>query len=187
MGSEKRWIVLFFVIGVLWFTIISSSIYYWIYGIEVLIDKDIDLYYLTLPLLGFNLLYTLVSIFIFCIYITTFNKVKNYQLKKITENKGDLSKENVITNSICSGAIRSIVVGDSTKNSLCSIIIPSRNEENVIRETIHNCLSQTYQNIEVIVVCHNCSDRTFEKAQVQDKRVNVFNLVTKESGKGIDS
>lgn len=184
LGSEKRWIVLFFVIGVLWFTIISSTIYYWIYGIEVLIDKDIDLYYLTLPLLGFNLLYSLVSIFIFCVYITTFNKVKNYQLKKIIKQRED-RKKNMIINSIHTGAIRSIVVSDNTKNSLCSIIIPSRNEENVIRETIHNCLSQTYQNIEVIVVCHNCSDKTFEKALVKDKRVNVFNLVTKESGKGV--
>jgi cellulose synthase/poly-beta-1,6-N-acetylglucosamine synthase-like glycosyltransferase len=169
------------VVGAVWFTIVSSTIYYWIYGIEVLIDKDIDLYYLTLPLLGFNLLYTLASIFIFCVYITISNKVKNYQQKKIIESKRDFDKNN----STRSGAIRSVIVSDSTKSSLCSIIIPSRNEENVIRETIHNCLSQTYQNIEVIVVCHNCSDKTYDKAQVQDKRVKVFNLVSKESGKGV--
>jgi cellulose synthase/poly-beta-1,6-N-acetylglucosamine synthase-like glycosyltransferase len=47
------------------------------------------------------------------------------------------------------------------------------------------CLKQTYQKIEVIVVCHNCSDRTYEEANVNDPRVKAFDLRTKEAGKGI--
>ena len=65
------------------------------------------------------------------------------------------------------------------------MIIPSSNEESVIRKTVSNCLSQTHPNIEVIVICHNCSDNTFYEAQVEDNRVRVFNLRTTEAGKGI--
>src|SRR5690606_41975164 len=72
-----------------------------------------------------------------------------------------------------------------TQSELCSIVIPARNEESVIKRTVLNCLQQTYQNIEVIVVAHNCSDRTFEEAKVEDPRVKVFRLDTKEAGKGI--
>ena len=74
----------------------------------------------------------------------------------------------------------------SRYEELCSIVIPSRNEETVIRKTIQNCLLQTYENMEIIVICHNCTDRTFQEAAlVQDSRVRVFELTTKESGKGI--
>jgi cellulose synthase/poly-beta-1,6-N-acetylglucosamine synthase-like glycosyltransferase len=68
---------------------------------------------------------------------------------------------------------------------LVSIIVPARNEENIIRKTILDCLRQTYQNIELIVVCHNCSDRTYHKAHLDDNRVKVFDLKTNNAGKGI--
>lgn len=69
---------------------------------------------------------------------------------------------------------------------LVSIIIPARDEENVIGNTILNCLRQSYTNIEVIVVCHNCSDKTYAQAKVvADSRVRPFELNTKEAGKGI--
>jgi cellulose synthase/poly-beta-1,6-N-acetylglucosamine synthase-like glycosyltransferase len=68
---------------------------------------------------------------------------------------------------------------------LCSIIIPARNEESVIKRTVLDCLKQTYQKIEIIVICHNCSDRTYDEAKVDDPRVKVFDLQTKEAGKGI--
>ena len=70
-------------------------------------------------------------------------------------------------------------------SEVCSIIIPSRNEEQVIRRTVTECLKQTHSHIEVIVVCHNCTDRTFEEANIGDKRVRAFDLQTKEVGKGI--
>ncbi|WP_337863506.1 glycosyltransferase family 2 protein [Nitrososphaera sp.] len=77
--------------------------------------------------------------------------------------------------------------GDSGRRlgGLVSIIIPARNREAVIRKSASRCLRQTYRNIEVIVVCHNCSDRTFEEAQmVQDRRVRAFSLTTAKAGKG---
>ena len=67
---------------------------------------------------------------------------------------------------------------------LCSIIIPARNEESVIKRTVLDCLKQTYQKIEVIVICHNCSDRTYEEAKVNDPRVKVFDLSDKGGGQG---
>jgi cellulose synthase/poly-beta-1,6-N-acetylglucosamine synthase-like glycosyltransferase len=71
-------------------------------------------------------------------------------------------------------------------NKKCSIIIPSKNEESVIKQTVSECLNQTYQDIEVVVVCHNCTDFTFEEAkQIADPRVKVYDFKTKESGKGI--
>ncbi len=114
----------------------------------------------------------------------TFNRVKNHQQQKIIERKGQ-AISNFRIERTNTGTNPNIVINQGAKDSLCSIIIPSRNEENVIKKTIQNCLLQTYQAIEVIVVCHNCSDRTLDEASVQDKRVKVFELLTKESGKGV--
>jgi len=73
-----------------------------------------------------------------------------------------------------------------TINSLVSIIIPARNEESVIEKTIRNCLRQNYNNIEVLVICHNSSDATYEAAsRVHDQRIKIFDLKTSDSGKGI--
>ena len=42
------------------------------------------------------------------------------------------------------------------------------------------------KDIEVVVVCHNCTDFTFEEVnQIADPRVKVYDFKTKESGKGI--
>lgn len=68
---------------------------------------------------------------------------------------------------------------------LVSIIIPARNEESVIKRTIVSCLAQSYKNIEVLVVCHNCSDGTYSAAQSPDHRVWAFDYKTEEAGKGI--
>ena len=70
------------------------------------------------------------------------------------------------------------------QTDICSIIIPSKNEESVIRRTVEECLKQSYQNLEIIVVCHKCTDRTFEEASVKDNRVKVYDFKTKEVGKG---
>jgi cellulose synthase/poly-beta-1,6-N-acetylglucosamine synthase-like glycosyltransferase len=67
---------------------------------------------------------------------------------------------------------------------LVSIIIPGRNEEEVIRNTIVNILSQTYKNIEIIMVSHNSTDRTCEQARVADERVRVYDFQTALQGKG---
>jgi cellulose synthase/poly-beta-1,6-N-acetylglucosamine synthase-like glycosyltransferase len=67
---------------------------------------------------------------------------------------------------------------------LVSIIIPVRNEEEVIRNTIVYILSQTYKNIEIIMVSHNSTDRTCEQARVADEKVRVYDFQTALQGKG---
>ncbi|HEU4446117.1 MAG TPA: glycosyltransferase family 2 protein [Nitrososphaeraceae archaeon] len=266
MATEKKWIITFFVVIMVWFGILFSTLYQWANGVEVLVDDEYDLSYITLPLMGFAVLYSLSGIFIFAVYLLKFNTVEKRQQQKFelverekerereryirapdTRMSGILErgnvqakeKENLVhieslsTSKITSsehldditlhtdfpnsrfGAVRyifdsNITSGNATdrghnhvdKNEsldgrdkkgrqsyydeLCSIVIPSRNEESVIRKTIQNCLLQTYENIEVVVICHNCTDRTFEEAsQLQDPRVRVFELTTKEAGKGI--
>ena len=161
--SDKPWIIFFFVVIALWTLVLTSTIYPWIYGIEILVDGDVDLTYFTLPILGFNLVYVFVLLLIFALYLIAYGRVRSYQLKmkKNASEKFGQGKE------------------------LCSIVIPSRNEETVIKRTVLDCLQQTYHNIEVIVVCHNCTDRTYQEAQVNDRRVKVYDLHTKEAGKGI--
>jgi cellulose synthase/poly-beta-1,6-N-acetylglucosamine synthase-like glycosyltransferase len=306
MATEKRWIASFFIVIMVWFGILFSTVYQWANGVEVLVDNEIDLSYVTLPLMALALIYTLSGIFIFVVYLVTFNKVKARQQQKfdiiqkaietqrkrhqsikdtkVTEiararernqvelvtkqhlvsimsspfpspttssnstpsnitpsnitpsditpsnitpsditpsNPNAISSSNETTSTITPrpihlGALGHVLTSNLPSNNnthdegsktvdrgnysktdwhsdkstyyddLCSIIIPSRNEETVVRKTIQNCLLQTYKNIEVIVICHNCSDRTFQEAkQVQDARVRPFELTTKEAGKGI--
>jgi len=73
-------------------------------------------------------------------------------------------------------------------NHLVSVILPARNEERVIKSIINDLKNQTYKNIEIIVVAHNCTDRTYESAletQSSEIPVRVFRLDTKEVGKGL--
>jgi cellulose synthase/poly-beta-1,6-N-acetylglucosamine synthase-like glycosyltransferase len=161
--ADKKWIAFFFVIIALWALVLTSTIYPRVYGVEILVNTDLDLTYYTLPILAFNLIYVFMLILIFAMYLGVYGKVRRYQLqmKKKASEKFRNQKE------------------------LCSIVIPARNEESVIKRTVLNCLQQTYQNIEVIVVCHNCTDRTYDEAIVDDPRVKAYNLQTRESGKGI--
>ncbi|MCI0558681.1 MAG: glycosyltransferase family 2 protein [Nitrososphaera sp.] len=159
MGQDRKWIGLFFVVVALWALVLTSTIYPWIYGIEILVNKEVDLTYFTLPVLAFNLVYVFLMIFIFATYLATASSVKRYQIKMKNHS--------------------------TEMNETCSIIIPARNEESVIKRTVFNCLQQTYRNIEVIVVCHNCTDNTYDEATVEDHRVRVFELNTKDAGKGI--
>lgn len=161
--AERAWIALFFVVIALWALVLTSTMYPWLYGIEILVNTELDLTYFTLPILGFNLIYVFMLILVFATYLGTSSRVKNYQIKM---------KKNA------SERFRS-------QSELCSIVIPARNEESVIKRTVLNCLQQTYRNVEVIVVCHNSTDKTFEEAKVDDPRVKVFELETKEAGKGI--
>jgi cellulose synthase/poly-beta-1,6-N-acetylglucosamine synthase-like glycosyltransferase len=184
MKQEKRWIALFYVLVSLWIISVASTLDQWIFGITPLVDTNINLFYITLPLLSIYLFYFLVSIFIFCIYLLGYNKVKNYQMRKITESRNHL-KLYPGNEKIFQSFDMSTRNSNYAFNDLCSIIIPSRNEENVIGNTVRHCLLQTYQNIEVIVICHNCDDRTFSEAQVQDSRVKAIDFRTKATGKGV--
>ena len=66
------------------------------------------------------------------------------------------------------------------EEDLCSIIIATRNEDSVIGRTVNGCLEQTYKNIEVIVICHNCYDRTFQEAQVKIQECTLLILGPKD-------
>jgi cellulose synthase/poly-beta-1,6-N-acetylglucosamine synthase-like glycosyltransferase len=67
-----------------------------------------------------------------------------------------------------------------------SIILPCRNEAAVISNAIKQALNQTYENLEVIVVAHNCIDNTAQIArQHQDPKLKILELTTQETGKGL--
>jgi len=58
-----------------------------------------------------------------------------------------------------------------------SILVPVYNRELLIEETIRSALSQTYKNIEIIVVDNKSTDNTWqvlEKLALQDKRIKIF-------------
>ena len=146
-----------------WLTVIGSTIYYLNTGNEILIDTDVNLYYVTLPPLILILVYTAITCFILITYLAMDKKVKSIQ-----EEAYKSFNESIIK-----------------KNSLCSIIVAAHNEDPVIRKTITELLKQTYHNIEIIIVCHNCTDNTFDEASVKDPRAKPFNYKTNDSGKGI--
>ena len=67
-----------------------------------------------------------------------------------------------------------------------SIILPCRNEAGVISNAVEQSLNQTYKDIEVIVIAHNCTDQTAQIAsQHQDPRLKVYEIKSEESGKGL--
>ncbi len=73
---------------------------------------------------------------------------------------------------------------------LISIVVPANNEEAVIGQCIRNFARQTYRKIELIVVCHNCTDNTYAIAKkaaesVSEIKVKVIDFKTKEAGKGL--
>jgi cellulose synthase/poly-beta-1,6-N-acetylglucosamine synthase-like glycosyltransferase len=151
------------VLLVIWLTVILNTVYYWNTGNEILIDTDVNLYYVTLLPLIIIIIYTAVTCFILITYLAMDKKVKSIQQKAYENFKDAIIK----------------------KNSLCSIVIAAHNEDTVIKKTVTELLKQTYQNTEIIVVCHNCSDNTFAEASFQDPRVKPLDYKTKDSGKGI--
>src|SRR5919198_2552973 len=142
MNSDKFWVILFFGLIVLWLFVLTSILR--LSNTNVLVDRDVDLSLPTSLVLYFNMLFFLTSIFVFVVYLVRFDKIQLYQRQIKNKN-----------------------LSYSKQEDLCSIIIPARNEESVIRRTVLTCLEQTYRNIEVIVVCHNCTDRTFDEAKVE--------------------
>lgn len=60
---------------------------------------------------------------------------------------------------------------------LISIIIPIYNSENYIRDTILSCTSQSYQNIEIILINDGSTDQTESVInQITDDRIQYFKV-----------
>jgi len=63
------------------------------------------------------------------------------------------------------------------QNNLVSILVPVYNRETLIEETVQSALNQTYENIEIIIVDNNSTDKTWqvlEKLAHKDKRIKIF-------------
>ena len=81
-------------------------------------------------------------------------------------------------------------IKERVSSPLISIVIPANNEETVIGQVIRNFAKQTYKKIELIIVCHNCADDTYQTAKqtaqfVPEITVKVIDFRTEESGKGL--
>ena len=184
LKSEVRWIVLFTIIEIIWVTILSSTLYQWIYGSKISYYSSVNFLVVTIPMISFVLIYYATLIFTFSVYIIAIERVKNSQINSVLETRK--AKRHCEPLADTDHTMRNSITNKNDKpDPLCSIIIPASNEQYVIKKTVINCLKQTYTNIEIIVICHNCTDRTFEEASITDERVKVFNLGTKEAGKGI--
>ena len=68
----------------------------------------------------------------------------------------------------------------SNSNSpLVSVIIPTFNSENFIKETINSVLNQTHQNFEIIIVDDESKDNTIsilKDLSTKDERINYFQI-----------
>ena len=163
--AEKRWAALFISLVLMWAIVLGSTIYPIVSGDQALVDPTFNVSFMTIPLLIFNIAYVVILIFIFIVYLAVFDKIKADQRASIVAYKASRQLRN---------------------EDHCTIIIPARNEESVIKRTIMTCLEQTHKNLEVVVVCHNCTDGTVEQSRsIDDNRVKVLELNTEESGKGI--
>jgi biofilm PGA synthesis N-glycosyltransferase PgaC len=156
---DKFWVAGHFLIIGLWAFVIISTLHVVIIPQNMLINQDIDLRIPTLILMSFSLTYLFAFVFIFIVYLLKIDKLRESHMR-IKSTK-------------------------PSTNDLCSIIIPARDEESVIRRAVLRCIQQTYQNFEVLAISHNSTDRTFEEAQVDDERVRAFDLKTKAAGKSI--
>jgi cellulose synthase/poly-beta-1,6-N-acetylglucosamine synthase-like glycosyltransferase len=135
----------------------------WLFGYALPHNASIDLSGLTWVFVILSLISTSLWLFVQAAFLFANNKVIIYQRKALTNSRKNNSDKSCVT-----------------------IIIPAKNEETVIERTITNCLSQTYRNIEIVVICHNCTDGTyFAATQIHDSRVSVFDYKTMESGKGL--
>jgi len=61
------------------------------------------------------------------------------------------------------------------KNPLVSIIIPVYNGENYVKDAIDSALTQTYKNIEIIVVNDGSTDKTEQILHLYGTKIRYFN------------
>ena len=171
----------------LWVIVLTATIRSWLFGTEAVVDS-LDISYFTLPALVFNLVFVATTFVIYFVYFGAYRRAVKHQRRIISSMVGSEGDAGVHGNRHISAlsSTEPLVGAIRKKTALVSVIIPARNEEGVIAETVSSCLRQTYSNIEVVIVCHNCSDGTFAQAgSVPDHRVRAHELNTKEAGKGI--
>ncbi len=72
------------------------------------------------------------------------------------------------------------------ENQKISIIIPAYNAEATLKETVGGLLSQTYKNLEIIIVDDGSSDKTLELSQSLSKEDERIKVYSKENG-GVSS
>jgi cellulose synthase/poly-beta-1,6-N-acetylglucosamine synthase-like glycosyltransferase len=151
------------IMSLLWLLMFAFTLAPHLVALNISQNNKINLSFVTTPLVAISILNSSVWLSVYIVFHFVVGKVVNYQ-KELLHNYG--SKNHPF-------------------EPLVSILIPARNEDNVIRKTILNCLQQTYNNIEIIVICHNSTDKTYEETNGIDDRVKPFNLKTIEFGKGI--
>ena len=159
--KAKSSLAVFSIIVALWALMIYYTVVPWVFGTRLEVNQSIDITPFTYILVSLSMTSSVLWLIMQSAYLVSKNKLRRRSLSLIQTHRYDLHAP------------------------LVSIIIPARNEESVIKRTITSCLAQTYRNIEVIAVCHNCSDNTASAAQSADARVRVFDYKTSEAGKGI--
>ena len=115
----------FFVMASLWFIMVYYTITPWIFGIELEMKSDLDISYITWFSVSLGMISTLLWFSIQSIYLFVGKRIERQQ-KILIQNK------------------------KYSKFPLVSILIPAKNEENVIQKTIQSCLAQSYKNFEII-------------------------------------
>jgi cellulose synthase/poly-beta-1,6-N-acetylglucosamine synthase-like glycosyltransferase len=164
--ADKASVGLFFFLAALWCLLMYFTITPWLFGYTLPIIKNgFDISILTWILVIISLQSSVLWFFAQIGYLLVGDKVVNHQRRALKESSSS---------------------SDNKLKPLVSIIIPAHNEEAVIKRTASSCLAQTYKNVEVIVVCHNCTDDSYSSLnQLNDKRVRAFDYKTKNAGKGI--
>lgn len=82
--------------------------------------------------------------------------------------------------------VRSFLESENPLEELVSIIIPAKDEENYINEfSLSSVQKQTYKNLETIVVCNACTDKTADATRYFSGKIKDLNVIeTEKAGVG---
>ncbi len=77
------------------------------------------------------------------------------------------------------------MINNMYNNKIVSVIIPAYNCENYITQTISSVLTQTYKNIEIIIVDDCSTDDTYEILDKMKKTYDEIKLIHLEKNSGV--